>query len=70
MVPTNASDPAPTADHCTPNYECFEPWLDSLDVVLPVVDLHQESNWLPSAANPWGDWYRALTWALVAIGWL
>jgi hypothetical protein len=70
MVPTKAVDPAPAADKCTPGYECFEPWLYSLDVLLPVVDLHQESNWLPSAERPWGEWCRALTWALIAIGWL
>jgi hypothetical protein len=70
MAPTKAVDPPPAASHCTPHYECFEPWLYSLDVVLPVVDLHQESNWLPSADRPWGDWYRALTWGLIATGWL
>jgi hypothetical protein len=70
MVPTSNMDPVPTADDCTPRYECFEPWLYSLDVILPVVDLHQESNWLPSADRPWGDWYRLLVWTLIAIGWL
>jgi hypothetical protein len=70
MAPTKAVEPAPTADECGPGYECFEPWLYGVDVLLPVVDLHQESSWLPSADRPWGDWYRALTWGLIAIGWL
>jgi hypothetical protein len=69
MAPTKAASQSPTAANCTDQYECFEPLVYPLDVVLPVVDLHQKSNWLPSQDRPWGSWYRALTWALVAIGW-
>jgi hypothetical protein len=70
MAPTKSSQPVPSAADCTASYECFEPWIYSLDVVIPVVDLHQDNNWVPSADRPWGEWYRALTWALIAIGWL
>ncbi|HAJ46783.1 MAG TPA: hypothetical protein DCL54_09420 [Alphaproteobacteria bacterium] len=31
-----------------PDYPRFNAWIYSLDVFLPVVDLHQESRWLPS----------------------
>jgi hypothetical protein len=42
----------------------------ALDVLLPVVDLHQESKWLPADERPWGSWYTGLTWVLISSGWL
>jgi hypothetical protein len=35
-------------------YPRFQDWAYSLDVFLPIVDLHQESFWLPDAGKPWG----------------
>ena len=41
-----------------------------LDTLLPIVDLHQERNWIPARPRPWGVWYEVLTWALIASGWI
>jgi len=52
----------------------FQPFLYSLDVFLPIVDLHQESYWLPRPVPAWPYW---LSWCYVAYmvfhiiaGWL
>jgi hypothetical protein len=37
-----------------PNYPRFQALAYSLDAFLPIVDLHQESFWLPDAGKPWG----------------
>ena len=41
-----------------------------LDTLLPIIDLHQESNWAPARARPWGVWYEVLTWGLIVWGWI
>jgi hypothetical protein len=69
MAPQKPNAPV-NAQECTRNYECFQPLSYSLDVLLPVVDLNQQSYWLPNADRSWGSWYRWLTWALILIGWL
>jgi hypothetical protein len=69
MVQTK--DESPTdASVCPESYSCFMPLAYALDVLLPVVDLHQESKWLPADERPWGSWYTGLTWVLISSGWL
>ena len=48
----------------------FLPPIYVLDTLLPIVDLHQESNWVPARPRPWGEWYERLTWGLIAWGWI
>ena len=44
-----------------PNYTSFSPFIYSLDLILPVVDLSQAKDWTPLTASPtdsykYGDW--------------
>jgi hypothetical protein len=55
------------------DYPEFNPIIYSLDVFLPIVDLHQESYWLPATdLGHWyaGGWYRAYMWLHIALGWI
>jgi hypothetical protein len=57
-------------------YGTFSPWIYSLDVSLPVVDLHQESEWRPVDRNHAGRALRAaeflqvFVWLQIVFGWL
>ncbi len=53
-----------------PDYPRFEALFYSLDAFLPIVDLHQESFWLPDAGKPFGDLVRIYLWIHIAAGWL
>jgi hypothetical protein len=59
-----------SAAACHAPYPCFSPPIYVLDTLLPIVDLHQESNWVPARPRPWGVWYERLTWVLIAFGWI
>jgi hypothetical protein len=59
-----------SAAACHEPYPCFSSPVYVLDTLLPIVDLHQESNWLPARPRPWGVWYEVLTWVLIASGWI
>ena len=52
------------------DYPCFTPLIYTLDVLLPIIDFHQERNWVPASERPWGLWYEALLWILIATGWI
>lgn len=39
-----------------------------LDTLLPIVDLHQERNWVPARSRPWEVWYEVLAWVLIVSG--
>ena len=57
----------------------FDPFIYSLDVFLPIVDLHQESYWHPDVTapagkdylgRPLGYWFRFYFWFHIAMGWI
>jgi hypothetical protein len=62
----------------------FNPIVYSLDVFLPIIDLHQEDEWLPNNVAPtgrleqlseWlripGEWfYWTYTWLHISLGWI
>jgi len=52
-----------------PDYPRFEALFYSLDAFLPIVDLHQESFWLPDAGKPFGALVRLYLWIHIAAGW-
>jgi hypothetical protein len=52
-----------------PDYPRFEALAYSLDAFLPIVDLHQESFWLPDAGKPFGALVRIYLWIHIAAGW-
>jgi len=67
-APHNTRGPLNAAAPCE-NYPCFSPPIYTLDTLLPIIDLHQESNWVPATHEPWGLLYEVLTWLLIALGW-
>ena len=52
-----------------PDYPRFDALFYSLDAFLPIVDLHQESFWLPDAGKPFGALVRVYLWIHIAAGW-
>jgi hypothetical protein len=59
-------------------YQTFSPLMYSLDVFLPIIDLHQESKWLPNPSQPCkivgverpcGRYLRYYLWVHIIIGW-
>jgi hypothetical protein len=56
--------PATHPTHASP------PPIYVLDTLLPIVDLHQENNWVPAGPRPWGVLYERVTWLLIALGWI
>jgi len=71
MVHTSTKkDDLISAAVCHAPYPCFSPPVYVLDTLLPIVDLHQESNWVPARTRPGGAWYEYLTWVLIAFGWI
>ncbi|MCG8690744.1 MAG: hypothetical protein MI806_06010 [Minwuiales bacterium] len=51
-------------------YPRFWAPLYSLDVFLPIVDLHQESRWLPNMRNNWGWALWGYMWIHIIAGWV
>ncbi|AFZ22507.1 hypothetical protein Cylst_0130 [Cylindrospermum stagnale PCC 7417] len=63
------------------DYPVFNPLLYSIDVFLPIVDLHQESHWLPNSKPgsdknflflkiPSGQIIRRYFWLHIVLGWI
>jgi hypothetical protein len=67
---TSANCPMP------PEYTTFQPFIYSLDLILPLVDLQQDSDWAPIVSNANGDalWagrvLRWLMWFEILFGWM
>jgi hypothetical protein len=56
--------PVPVATLCAPSYPCFYPLGYAVDVVIPVIDVHQADFW---GLNGWG--WVAGSWAATVLGW-
>ena len=69
--------------HVSKDYPRFNALVYSIDVFVPLVDLHQQKYWLPNASR--GDelpifkvfklptsgwWLRSYLWVQIAVGWL
>jgi hypothetical protein len=54
----------------SPNYPTFCALLYSLDAFLPIVNLHQEDYWLPSATMKYGKIYWFYLWFHIICGWV
>ncbi len=48
----------------------FNAFVYSLEVFVPLVDLHQESYWLPDANAAYGWLLRLYFWVHIALGWI
>jgi len=46
----------------------FSPFIYSLEVFVPLVDLHQESYWLPNAT--YRELFRVYFWLHIIVGWI
>ncbi len=69
--PEILTDPLYRASGTIPlDYPRFQALAYSLDAFLPIVDLHQESFWLPDAGKPFGALVRLYLWIHIAAGWL
>jgi len=43
----------------------FQPFVYALDTLVPVVDLHQQDNWIPQGLAQWWAWVSILAgWVL------
>jgi len=42
----------------------------SLDTLLPIIDFHQESAWVPQDGRVIGYWFPVYFWFHIAMGWL
>lgn len=72
-------DPAYQKSQTLPGgYQTFNPLIYSLDVFLPIIDLHQEANWLPDSSRPCmvagrtlscGSYLRTYLWIHIIVGW-
>ena len=69
-VGTLPSGTAPAAMHCMSSYPCFYPAGYAIDVVIPIINVHQASYWGPNGHVPWGDALTIFTWLATALGWL
>lgn len=66
-----------TATLIASDYPQFRPFVYSIDVALPIVDLQQEHYWMPNSHHkgdgvPWhesGWWLWGTNWAEVLLGW-
>ncbi len=56
-------------DCLSPAYPRYSWIFYSLDVFLPIVDLHQETYWLPHPEPWWGWFFRVYFWFHILAGW-
>ena len=66
----NGLHPVPVATRCHTNYPCFYPFGYSLDVVFPLINVHQAQFWGVNGAAPWGRVLISFTWVATALGWV
>jgi hypothetical protein len=62
--------PAPPASDCTNTYPCFLAAGYAIDVVIPLINVHQAAYWGPDADSTLGALLTIFTWLCTALGWL
>ena len=72
IVPATAisSEPQPTALHCVTGYPCFYPAGYAVDVVFPLINVHQAQYWRPNGDLQGGWAWVVGTWLATGLGWL
>jgi hypothetical protein len=71
-------NPKISTNNISKDYPAFNAGLYSLDVFLPIIDLHQQNYWLPTANRgneiffnlKWGNFLRYYFWAHIIMGWV
>ena len=61
-------DPVPSATTCTSNYPCFAPAGYAVDVVIPIINVHQDQYWGPNG-HAWGYAWVTSIWMVSVLGW-
>lgn len=51
--------------HLPTDYVTFQPLAYSMDVFIPILDLQQETSWMPKTG-----WFRAYMWFHIVMGWV
>jgi hypothetical protein len=59
----------PTALQCAASYPCFYPAGYAVDIVFPLVNLHQAENWRADGDHSWGWAWVTGTWVATGLGW-
>ena len=68
-APQNVRIPANATEKACKDYSCFSPLVYALDTLLPVIDLHQESNWVPSSEKLCGKYQYSHHWYQFPTRW-
>ena len=66
----SSGQPKVSVKACTDRYPCFRPEVYSLELLLPVVNLHQREFWVSDASTRAGKIYRAYGWIAILSGWI
>ena len=59
----------PTALRCVTGYPCFYPAGFAIDIVVPVINVHQADHWQINGHHLLGWIWVAGSWAATALGW-
>ncbi|MEM6904629.1 MAG: hypothetical protein AAF568_01935 [Pseudomonadota bacterium] len=66
----SATEPYEAFHWSVPGFQTFSPLVYSIDTFVPLVNLHQEPHWIPSAETDKGCWIRVYLWFHIAAGWV
>jgi hypothetical protein len=72
ITPANTQAAAhghPTALQCAASYPCFYPAGYAVDIVFPLINLHQAENWRADGDHSWGWAWVTGTWVATGLGW-
>lgn len=60
------------AQGCQVGYPCFYPFVYSLQMLIPGLDLREATYWIPNAGeeSPWGTLLLIYTWVMIISGWI
>ena len=66
------ADPYAAFAKAVPDFQPFEPIIYSIDTFVPLVNLHQETHWIPQPEGKPGAWSfsRLYLWVHIAMGWV
>jgi len=69
LHPPSAPAPTPTSRRCVPGYPCFNAWVYSADLILPVVNLRQRDNWYVDTSSAAGWYIKYFELFATVTGW-
>ena len=72
IIPTGSTTgihPPPTASQCSKGYPCFYPAGFAIDIVVPIVNVHQADEWAVNGDASWGWVWVGGTWVATGLGW-